>query len=191
MPGLEDPLFARSLVYLCDYSSNGALGLIVNKPGEVDLKTLLGKLDLPLQRTDLQQAPVYMGGPVHTDRGFVLHSAMTPQPDNSTGEASESSEPASIYGSTMRVTPEVEMTTSRDVLESLSEGKGPSCVMVCLGYSAWAPGQLESEITENSWLTVKADARILFETPPEERYASALRLLGLEPWMLSSQAGHA
>jgi len=182
MPGLQDPLFEHSVVYLCEHSSRGALGLVINKPCEIDVKGLFDKVDLPLTRPDLQKAPVFFGGPVQTERGFVLHEA--------TFSGSEQPEQP-VYASTMVIPGGLEMTTSRDVLEAISIGSGPRKVLISLGYSAWGEGQLESELGENSWLTVEADARLIFETPVSERYAQALKLLGLEPWMLSSDAGHA
>jgi len=182
MPGLQDPLFEHSVVYLCEHSSRGALGLVINKPCEIDVKGLFDKVDLPLTRPDLQKAPVFFGGPVQTERGFVLHEA--------TFSGSEQPEHP-VYASTMVIPGGLEMTTSRDVLEAISIGSGPRKVLISLGYSAWGEGQLESELGENSWLTVEADARLIFETPVSERYAQALKLLGLEPWMLSSDAGHA
>ncbi len=182
MPGLQDPLFEHSVVYLCEHSSRGALGLVINKPCEIDMKGLFDKVDLPLTRPDLQKAPVFYGGPVQTERGFVLHEA--------TFSGSEQPEQP-VYASTMVIPGGLEMTTSRDVLEAISTGSGPRKVLISLGYAAWGEGQLESELGENSWLTVEADARLIFETPVSERYAQALRLLGLEPWMLSSDAGHA
>ena len=182
MPGLQDPLFGHSVVYLCEHSSRGALGLVINKPCEIDMKGLFDKVDLPLTRPDLQKAPVFFGGPVQTERGFVLHEATFADKD-------KPEQP--VYASTMVIPGGLEMTTSRDVLEAISTGSGPRKVLISLGYSAWGEGQLESELGENSWLTVEADARLIFETPVSERYAQALRLLGLEPWMLSSDAGHA
>jgi putative transcriptional regulator len=135
-----------------------------------------------LRREDLAQAPVFQGGPVHTERGFVLHEPLTLESEN----ANES-----VYASTMTIPGGLEMTTSRDVLEALSTGAGPRRVLVSLGYSAWGQGQLESEIAENSWLTVQADASVIFDTPIEQRYDRALSLLGLQSWMLSPDAGHA
>lgn len=182
MPGLEDEAFARSVVYLCEHSERGALGLIINKPSDISLKALFDKVDLSLRRTDLSDAPVLHGGPVQTERGFVLHDAMlagTPDGDQS------------AYASTMVIPGGLEMTTSRDVLEALSTGAGPRRVIVTLGYASWGGGQLESELAENSWLTVDADSRLIFETPIHERYDQALALLGLQSWMLSPEAGHA
>jgi putative transcriptional regulator len=184
MPGLEDASFARSVVYLCEHSPRGALGLVINKPTDINLKNLFEKVDLPLGRADLAAAPVLQGGPVHTERGFVLHEAVQP-----TGEGAVAGE--SVYASTMAIPGGLEMTTSKDVLEAIATGAGPRRVLVTLGYSAWGEGQLESELAENSWLTVGADTSVIFDTPIEKRYERALSLLGLEPWMLSHGAGHA
>ena len=182
MPGLEDASFARSVVYLCEHSPRGALGLVINKPSDINLKGLFDKVDLPLARADLAQTPVFHGGPVQTERGFVLHEAVL------TGEATPE-EP--VYASTMTIPGGLEMTTSKDVLEALSTGAGPRKVLVSLGYSAWGEGQLESELAENSWLTVGADLSVIFDTPIEQRYDKALSLLGLQAWTLSPEAGHA
>jgi putative transcriptional regulator len=183
MPGMEDQTFAKSVVYLCEHSERGALGLVINKPSDINLKRLFEKVELPLKRGDLTEAPVFQGGPVQTERGFVLHEAML-----ATGDAPPEE---SIYASTMTIPGGLEMTTSKDVLEAISTGAGPRKVLVSLGYSAWGEGQLESEIAENSWLTVGADQAVIFDTPVEQRYDSALALLGLKAWMLSPEAGHA
>ena len=182
MPGLQDPLFEHSVVYLCEHSSRGALGLVINKPCDIDLKGLFDKVDLPLNRPDLQDALVFFGGPVQTERGFVLHEATF-------ADHNQPEQP--VYASTMVIPGGLEMTTSRDVLEAIASGSGPRKVLISLGYSAWGEGQLESELGDNSWLTVEADARLIFETPVAQRYAQALKLLGMEPWMLSLDAGHA
>ena len=178
MPGLEDEAFAKSVIYMCEHSDRGALGLVINKPSDISLKNLFDKVDLPLHRADLTQAPVFHGGPVQTERGFVLHESMMPGKE-------------SVYASTMTIPGGLEMTTSKDVLEALSAGNGPRRIFVSLGYSSWAEGQLESEISDNSWLTVAADPAVIFDTPVAERYDKALLLLGLQSWMLSPEAGHA
>lgn len=183
MPGLEDALFGRSVIYLCEHSPQGAMGLIVNKASDLSLQGLFDKLDMPLRRTDLAQAPVLQGGPVHTERGFVLHDPITVDEPGTDG--------GSIYASTLKVPGGLEMTTSRDVLEALSGGAGPRRVLVTLGYASWGEGQLESELAENAWLTVPAQASVVFDTPLEQRYDQALALLGLSSWMLSPEAGHA
>ncbi len=182
MPGLADPSFSQSVVYLCEHSERGALGLIINKPSDINLAHLFEKVDLPLGRADLLDAPVLQGGPVQTERGFVLHEAVV---------AVDAPEGESIYTATLAIAGGLEMTTSKDVLEALSTGGGPRKVLVTLGYSAWGEGQLESELAENSWLTVDADAAVIFDTPVPERYARALKLLGLEAWMIAPGAGHA
>jgi putative transcriptional regulator len=183
MPGLEDETFARSVVYMCEHSPRGAMGLIINKPADISMRHLFDKVDLPLRREDLMQSPVSQGGPVQTERGFVLHDPLRmdkPQEDG-----------GSIYASTLAVPGGLEMTTSRDVLEALSSGAGPRRVLITLGYSSWGEGQLESELAENTWLTVPASADVIFDVPMAERYDRALDLLGLKSWMLSPEAGHA
>ena len=183
MPGMEDASFARSVVYLCEHSARGALGLVINKPSDIKLKNLFEKVDLPLAREDLASVPVFQGGPVQTERGFVLHEAVHAPGQEASDE--------SVYASTMTIAGGLEMTTSKDVLEALSTGAGPRRVLISLGYSAWGEGQLESEIAENSWLTVGADPAVIFDTPIEQRYDKALSLLGLQAWTLSPEAGHA
>lgn len=180
MPGLSDALFGRSVVFMCEHSERGALGLVINKPSDILLPRLFEKVELPLGRADLAQVPVFQGGPVQTERGFVLHDAIE-----------SGTEGESVYASTMTIPGGLEMTTSKDVLEAMASGGGPRRVFVSLGYASWGKGQLESEITENSWLTVEADPALIFDTPVEQRYEKAMALLGLQPWMLSPDAGHA
>jgi putative transcriptional regulator len=212
MPGLEDASFAKSVVYLCEHSQRGALGLVINKPSDLSMRSLFEKVELPLHRADLLEAPVLKGGPVHTERGFVLHEAIFVNPPTGSFPMQDGSDPVqgnldldqpgglakdtnplkaeSVYASTMMIPGGLEMTTSKDVLEALSTGAGPRKVLISLGYSAWSEGQLESELAENSWLTVGADVDVIFDTPIEERYERAMGLLGLQSWMLSSEAGH-
>ena len=191
-------------IYLCEHSERGALGLVINKPSDLDMLGLFQKVDLRLTRDDLAHQPVLQGGPVHTERGFVLHETMRAAADGADSRATEATpaEPEQpeqesidldqgVYASTLTIPGGLEMTTSRDVLEALSNGAGPRKVLISLGYSAWGQGQLESEIAENSWLTVGADPQIIFDTPIEQRYERALSLLGLQAWMLSPDAGHA
>lgn len=185
MPGLDDDTFAKSVVYLCEHTPQGALGLMINKPSDLSLKQLFDKIDLPLRRADLAQAPVFQGGPMQTERGFVLHDPMLAN-DTPVTESTPS-----VYASTMRIPGGLEMTTSRDVLEAVALGAGPTRVLVTLGYASWGEGQLESELGENNWLTVEADPAVIFDTPVPERYDRALALLGLQSWMLSPEAGHA
>lgn len=178
MPGMADETFAGSVVYLCEHNERGALGLVINKPIDIKLRNLFEKVDLTLDRQELAEQPVYFGGPVQTERGFVLHERL--------GDDAPSG-----YNSTMAVPGGLAMTTSKDVLEALAGGAGPRKVLVTLGYSGWDAGQLENEIGRNGWLTVAADPAVIFDTPIEQRYQRALSLLGFDPRMLSAEAGHA
>ena len=208
MPRLEDALFEHSVVYVCEHNERGALGLIINKPSDLLLSGLFEKIALTLNRTDLSDAPVFLGGPVQTERGFVLHEPMgqggesvysstlvikgessetAPEQDPIDESESESEPDGEVNTSPARL----EMTTSKDVLEAMAEGAGPRKALVTLGYATWGKGQLESELAENAWLTVQADHAIIFDTPPEQRYARAMGLLGLDAGMLHGEAGHA
>ena len=182
MPGLADENFSKSVVYLCEHNERGALGLVINKPSDITVGKLFDKVDLSLGRDDLKDKPVFQGGPVQTERGFVLHEGMT---------ASNATEQEPGYASTMVIPGGLEMTTSRDVLEAMASGAGPQRVLMTLGYAAWGEGQLETELGDNAWLTVNADRQVIFDTPIEQRYDKALALLGLQSWMLSPDAGHA
>jgi putative transcriptional regulator len=178
MPGMADDNFSRAVVYLCEHTQNGALGLVINRPTDITLKSLFEKVELTLDREELAGQPVYFGGPVQTERGFVLHEK--------TGTVE------SPYTSTLAIAGgDLEMTTSKDVLEALANGAGPRKLLVTLGYSGWSAGQLEEEIGRNGWLTVDADPQVIFDTPVEQRYERALSLLGFDPLMLSQEAGHA
>jgi len=177
MPGLAGDTFAGTVIYLCEHTENGALGLVINKPIDIKLKNLFEKVELTLDRHDLAESPVYFGGPVQTERGFVLHERL--------------SDDGGHYNSSLQIPGGLEMTTSKDVLEALSNGAGPKKVLVTLGYSGWGAGQLEEEMRRNSWINVIAEPAIIFDTPVEQRYDKALSLLGIDPGMLSQEAGHA
>jgi len=177
MPGMSDDTFAGAVVYLCEHNERGALGLVINKPSDIRLKNLFQKVELSLDSPDLAEQPVFLGGPVQTERGFVLHEQAEP-----TGPA---------YSSTLAIPGGLAMTTSKDVLEALSHGGGPKRLLVTLGYSGWGAGQLEDELGRNGWLTVDAAPEIIFDTPIERRYDAAVALLGIDPRMLSQEAGHA
>lgn len=174
MPGMGDSRFEGSVVFMCSHSEEGAMGLIVNKPSsEVRLTELLEQLDIPVKVTDLPDL-VHFGGPVEGGRGFVLHG-----PD---------------YGShihSLHVTDAMRMTATIDVLEDIGRGKGPSRALMILGYSGWGPGQLENEISRNGWLTADSSSELIFETPDQQKWAAALKTLGIEPMMLSGTAGRA
>ena len=177
MPGMVDEAFAGAVVYLCEHSEKGALGLMINKPVDIRLRNLFEKVDLTLASDDLGEQPVFYGGPVQTERGFVLHERL--------------GEDGGHYNSTLQIQGGLEMTTSKDVLEAMALGNGPRRVLVTLGYSGWAAGQLEDEISKNGWINVEAEPGIIFDTPVDQRYDKALSLLGIDAGMLSSDAGHA
>lgn len=180
MPGMEDDLFAQSVVYICEHGAHGALGLVINKPADLLLDELFEQVSMPLGRKDLQGTSILWGGPVQTERGFVLHPRV---------EDPESK--LSAYDSSMTMADGLQLTTSRDILQELSEGRGPERLLLTLGYSAWDGGQLEDELKRNSWLTVPASHAVLFDTPVPQRYDKAMELLGIHPGMLSSAAGRA
>jgi putative transcriptional regulator len=173
MPNMADPYFARSLTFICEHNDQGALGLVVNRPIDMTLAALFERLTLDGSAPRLRDTPVYFGGPVQTDRGFVLHM------------------PVGRWSSTLSVRDRIGLTTSRDILESVSHGRGPDRMMVSLGYSGWAAGQLEHELAQNAWLTVEAEDKIIFDVPPEERLPAAMERLGVSYASLSDEAGHA
>ena len=177
MPNMRDDHFAGTVVYLCEHNERGALGLVINRPTDIDLPKLFDKVDLKLARDDLSESPVYYGGPVQTERGFVLHERLD--------------EEGGHYASSLKIEGGLEMTTSRDVLEALANGAGPRKVFIALGYSGWSAGQLEEEIGRNGWLTVQASPDLIFNTPVEQRYDQALSLLGVDRSFLMGEAGHA
>ena len=177
MPGMAGEAFAGTVIYLCEHTENGALGLVINKPIDIKLKSLFEKVDLVLDREDISDLPVFFGGPVQSERGFVLHERL--------------SDDGGHYSSSLKIPGGLEMTTSRDVLEALASGAGPKKVLITLGYSGWGAGQLEDEMGRNNWINVSAEPGIIFDTPVYQRYEKALSLLGIDPRMLSQAAGHA
>ena len=177
MPSMEDPIFGGTVVYICEHNDKGVLGVVINKPTDMTMEVLFERIDLKLAdglRTPVVNEPIMFGGPVQDDRGFVLHT-----PGHTR------------YSSSLTVTPDVAFTTSIDVLEAVANGDGPKRMLVSIGYSGWSPGQLEEEIGRNGWLTVDATRDVIFDTPIEQRYDRALGLLGIDPRMLSQEAGHA
>ncbi len=173
MPGLRDPNFSRTVTYICEHSDQGAMGIVINRPMDIRLGEVLSQLDIDSDDPRVLGATVYLGGPVQPDRGFVLHTA---------GESFES---------TLSITPDISVTTSRDVLEAIAAGRGPQRSLVALGYAGWAGGQLEDEIGANSWLSGPADDHIIFRLPNEARWLAAAQLLGVDLNLLSAEAGHA
>jgi putative transcriptional regulator len=176
MPSMNDPIFGGTVVYICEHNDKGVLGVVINKPTDMTMDVLFDRIDLKVTDSlmpNVVDEPIMFGGPVQDDRGFVLHT------------------PGGRYSSSLSVTDEVAFTTSIDVLEAVANGTGPERMLVSIGYAGWSPGQLEEEIARNGWLTVGADAHVLFDLPIEERYTAAIKLLGIDPFMLASEAGHA
>ncbi len=173
MPGMVQGDLAGSVIYVCEHSERGALGLVINRPIDLSLSSLLQKVELGTDETPENDLPVYFGGPVQTDRGFVLHK------------------PVGQYSSSIHLGQRLALTTSRDVLQAVASGQGPEQILVTLGYAGWGAGQLEQELAQNAWLTVEAQESIIFETPPQARYPAAVGLLGIDPAMLTGSAGHA
>lgn len=177
MPSMLDPIFGGTVVYICEHNARGAMGMVINKPTDMTVAGLFDRIDLKLENIPdshpMGKYPVMFGGPVQDDRGFVLHA------------------PSGKFSSTLRVTEDIAFTTSRDILEALAAGDAPERLMVSIGYSGWGAGQLEQEILANGWLTVAANKYILFDLPLEQRFVAAMGLLGIDPMMLASVAGHA
>ena len=173
MPAMADPNFAKSLTFVCEHNDQGALGVVVNRPLDMNLHALLEQVSIAPATDVFKLVPVHFGGPVQVDRGFVLHS------------------PLGEWQSTLSVSPDIGLTTSKDILESVAQGEGPRQMLVTLGYAGWAPGQLEHELSQNAWLTVPAKPEVIFDLPAEERLAAAMNLLGVDYAKLSDVAGHA
>lgn len=174
VPGLADPNFSRSVTLICQHTADGAMGLMLNRTSDYRLGDVLEQMQIDTDNADLAAMPVLVGGPVQPDRGFVLHP-----PDGQN------------WDSTFQVSPELCITTSRDILAALARGDGPPRILIALGYAGWSEGQLESELQENAWLTVAADLAILFQTPLEQRWSAAARLMGVDLTLLTDYAGHA
>ena len=173
MPAMADSYFAKTLTYICEHNEQGALGVVVNRPIDMTLQALFDQIGVTLENPPVAASPLYFGGPVQTDRGFVLH------------------QPAGEWNSTLRVGDEIGLTTSKDILEAVGRGEGPSRFIVALGYAGWAPGQLEHELLQNAWLNVPAKASVIFDLPWEGRFSAAMTMLGVDIASLSEVAGHA
>lgn len=173
MPTMNDPMFNKTVTYICEHNDEGAMGLIINLPVNITLNELLAQIDADKENSDDLEQPVLTGGPVAPNRGFVLHS---PQPG---------------WSSSLALSDEVMITTSKDILMALGTEEAPEKYMVTLGYAGWGPGQLEEELKENSWLTIDADNDILFETPIEQRWQKAAEKIGFDLSHLSTDVGHA
>ncbi|RUO19801.1 YqgE/AlgH family protein [Aliidiomarina haloalkalitolerans] len=174
MPGLNDPFFHHTVTYVCEHNEEGAMGLVINQPVGLTVASLLEQIEVEVTTTrSLEDIHVLTGGPVATDRGFVLHP------------------PQEGWRSSLQLSDEIMITTSRDILESLGSDRAPQHFLLTLGYAGWDAGQLEEEIADNSWLTIPADADLLFHTPTAQRWEKAAERLGFDINQLSSEAGHA
>lgn len=172
-PALADPNFARSVVLLCQHDADGAMGVVVNRAAEYTLGEVFSQMEITCEDAALSARPVLSGGPVHPERGFVVH-------DGGAG-----------YDSSLRIGPGLHVTTSRDVLEAIASGEGPANAIIALGCAGWGGGQLEGELTGDSWLTVPTDAELLFEVPLEARWQAAAGRLGVDLQHLAGYSGRA
>ena len=173
MPSLGDPNFSQSVAFVCEHSPRGALALVLNKPLPMRMGEVFEQLDIQVAPGPLSEGPVLRGGPMQTDRGFVVHKA------------------EGVWDSTLKVSDSVHVTTSRDILTAIARGEGPAPAFVALGYAGWDSGQLEDEIRANAWLNAPADSRIIFDLPFEQRWAAAAKLLGVDIARLASISGNA
>ncbi|MDG1814233.1 MAG: YqgE/AlgH family protein [Porticoccaceae bacterium] len=173
MPGLNDPNFAHSVVYICEHNAEGAMGLIINQQLDIPVKAIFDQLELSYL-DECGNSLIFDGGPVQRDRGFILHSSVEQQ-----------------WESTVAIGEDISLTASKDILTDIALGKGPTNALITLGYSSWEAGQLEQELTQNSWLTIPADSAIIFHTDCAKRAGAAASTIGLDLAMLSHDAGHA
>jgi putative transcriptional regulator len=172
MPGMADPSFSHTVTYICEHSDKGAMGVVINTATPMQLKEIFAQMQLEDNASHGEQI-IMAGGPVQPERGFVLHSGETQ------------------WQTTLKVSDEISLTVSRDIIAAMAEGNGPQDFLISLGYAGWGEGQLESEIAANSWLTVPADKNIIFHTPVDKRWAQAARSLGIDLQLMSGSAGHA
>ena len=173
MPALADPNFYQTVTYICAHNEDGAMGIIINRPLGLSLGEVLGQMQISSGSTNIESIPIYQGGPVQADRGFVLH------------------QPLKMWDSCIKISGDMGIATSRDILNAIANGEGPEQVFIALGYAGWAPGQLEREIMENAWLNAPADTSIIFKTPVEQRWRAAAGLMGVDLEKLSIDVGHA
>lgn len=173
MPALADPNFHHSVTYICEHNASGAMGIVVNRVLELTFGDVLEQMTLETKDPQVSGRQVFLGGPVHTDRGFVIHK------------------PIGKWDSTLRVAPRIGLTTSRDIIAAVAAGKGPKQCLIALGYAGWGAGQLEKEIADNAWLSGPADISVIFDVPPEQRWEVAASSIGVDLSRMSSEVGHA
>jgi len=172
MPGLMDPNFYHSVTFIIEHNEEGAMGMVINQPLEVNLNSLFKHLEIETSEEFLGDKKIMAGGPVQVERGFIVHS------------------PSGDWESSLKINNDIAVTTSKDILKAISKGNGPKDVEVILGYAGWAAGQLDQEILDNSWLSVPANPEILFHTPIKQRWKAAAQLIGIDISQLSLDAGH-
>lgn len=178
MPSLNDPNFEQSVSYICEHNNEGAMGVVINRPTTLSFSDLCEQLEIELTDSDVANYPIFDGGPVETDRGFILHT------------------PIGEWESTLTVSKDIGLTMSQDIIEAIAEGydsdnKPPKHFIITLGYAGWSEDQIEDEIAENIWLNVLANPEILFNTPIDKRWTAAAAALGIDLQQLSSDIGHA
>ena len=173
MPSLEDGIFSKSVTFICEHDDNGALGITINRPSEFSLADIFSQLQIATSNNEVRNQTVLSGGPVQTDRGFIIHT------------------PVGKWDSSLKVTDNIAVTTSQDIMQAIANNNGPEKSLLALGYAGWGPGQLEYEMSENTWLNCPATEDILFNTPIEKRWAAAAMLLGIDLQLLSNKTGHA
>ncbi len=175
MPSLQDPTFFHGVTYICEHNENGSMGIVINRPLDIGLGQILAETDTHSEIEEINRRPVYLGGPVQNERGFIIH------------------QPPGQWDNLLKVSESIGVTSSRDILEAIATNQGPSRILVALGYAGWGPGQLEQEMMDNAWLTVPAsDAEhIIFDLPDNERWQAAAALTGVDITRLSTDIGHA
>lgn len=194
MPALEDPFFARSVTFICAHNEDGAMGVVINRPSDFLLKNLFAQMNINIENSspEIIRQPIHLGGPVQPERGFVLHQIK--QTDDNSSDLTDGS--LNEWDSTILISNNTALTTSKDILEAVANGTGPEKVLLALGYAGWNSGQLETEIAKNAWLSVKAESisaqnALLYDLPSTEKMNAALGLLGLDFAKLSEEVGHA
>jgi putative transcriptional regulator len=173
MPSLADPNFGRSVTYICEHDENGSFGIVINRQTDIPLQEIIEQMQIESPEVEPHKQHIYLGGPVQQSRGFVLHR------------------PLGNWSSSLKINQDIALTTSRDIIEAIARNQGPEDAIIALGYAGWAPGQLEMEIAENSWLSCPANEQIMFDTPVQDRWQAAADLIGVDLGLLSQDAGHA
>ena len=174
MPSLEDENFSQSVTYICEHNTEGAMGVTINRPSDILLQDILEQINIVAVTPEISHQTIFHGGPVQTDRGFILHNKTDKEWDSS-----------------LDITSNIQLTSSKDILKAIANNQGPEDALITLGYAGWGSGQLEQEIANNVWLSCPADSEIIFNTPIEKRWDSAASLLGIDLQLLSNDAGHA